>query len=415
MTSEHLAEPESPVNGAGTVSHQQPGDGHSPPIYRERVTTRHLPDGSELALAERFVERHEDELRYVGAWSRWMIYDGERWHIEKTHLAFEFAKRIAREAACEKAEKEAKALASAHTAAAIVKLALADRRVAATAEQWDTDPWLLNTPDGSVDLRTGEMRAPWQGDYVTKVTGTAPDRGCACPQWLAFLYRIFAGDTLLIGYVQRVLGYALTGMTTEQILLFGYGTGANGKSVLIETVSGIMGDYAKSAPIETFTLASGERHPTELAMLRGARLVTAVETEEGRRWAESRIKTLTGGDKVPARFMYQDFFEFTPQFKLLIAGNHKPSLRSVDEAIRRRFQLVPFAITIPPGERDPELTKRLKAEWPGILAWMIEGCLWWQEHGLGTAPSSITSSAGTFGADIWMRASGGLSLRNWRT
>jgi putative DNA primase/helicase len=392
---EDLAEPESRVNGAGAASHQQLGDGALPPLSRTPVTIRHpsLPEESELALAERFVERHEDELRYVGAWSRWLLYDGEHWQIEKTHFAFECAKRVAREAAWGKAEKEAKALASNHMAAAIVNLARADRKMAATVEQWDTDPWLLNTPAGAVDLRTGEARAPWHGDYVTKVTGTPADCGCPCPQWLAFLHRIFSGDLQLIGYVQRVLGYILTGTTNEQALFFGYGTGANGKSVLIETVSGILGGYARSAPIETFTLASGERHPTELAMLQGARLVTAVETEEGRRWAESRIKALTGGDTISARFMRQDFFSFRPQFKLLIAGNHRPGLRSVDEAIRRRFQLLPFAVTIPPAERDPDLTRRLVAEWPGILHWMIKGCLWWQEKGLAPPPAVVEATA----------------------
>jgi hypothetical protein len=142
------------------------------------------------------------------------------------------------------------------------------------------------------------------------------------------------------------------------------------------------GDYHRAAPIETFTASNHDRHPTDLAALRGARLVTSVETEEGRRWAESRIKTLTGGDKIAARFMRQDFFEYTPQFKLVIAGNHKPGLRSVDEAIRRRFNLVPFTLTIPPEERDELLPEKLKAELPGILNWMIEGCIDWLERGL---------------------------------
>src|SRR5262249_4902153 len=150
----------------------------------------------------------------------------------------------------------------------------------------------------------------------------------------------------------RLLGYALTGLTIEHALFFLYGTGANGKSVLMSTVAGILGSYHRTAPIETFTASTSERHPTDLAGLRGARLVTAVETEEGRRWAESKIKALTGGDRIAARFMRQDFFEFTPQFKLVIAGNHKPGLRSVDEAIRRRFNLVPFTVTIPKAERD---------------------------------------------------------------
>jgi putative DNA primase/helicase len=190
-------------------------------------------------------------------------------------------------------------------------------------------------------------------------------------------------------------GYCLTGETREHTLAFLWGTGANGKSKFIEAISGCVGEYHRAAPIETFTASSSDRHPTDLAGLRGARLVTAVETEEGRRWAEPKIKTLTGGDKISARFMRQDFFEYVPQFKLLIAGNHKPGLRSVDEAIRRRFNLIPFAVTIPPHERDQQLGDKLKAEWPGILAWMIEGCIAWQERGL-DPPKAVTAATSAY-------------------
>jgi putative DNA primase/helicase len=163
----------------------------------------------------------------------------------------------------------------------------------------------------------------------------------------------------------------------------------------LEAITGCAGDYHCTAPIETFTASNSDRHPTDLAGLRGARLVTAVETEGGRRWAESKIKTLTGGGKISARFMRQDFFEYTPQFKLMIAGNHKPGLRSVDEAIRRRFNLVPFAVTIPPDQRDPHLGEKLKTEWPGILSWMIRGCLDWQKHGL-NPPKAVTFATSAY-------------------
>jgi putative DNA primase/helicase len=163
--------------------------------------------------------------------------------------------------------------------------------------------------------------------------------------------------------------------------------------VLLKTVADILGAYHKTAGIETFTASNTDRHPTDLAGLRGARLVTASETEEGRRWAESRIKTLTGGDAVQARFMRQDFFEYRPQFKLVIAGNHKPSLRSVDEAIRRRFHLIPFAVTIPVDKADPELADKLKAEWPGILQWLVDGCLEWQRDGLRPPQAVLDATA----------------------
>jgi putative DNA primase/helicase len=237
------------------------------------------------------------------------------------------------------------------------------------------------------------MRAHRADDYMTKVTAVGPHGDC--PLVLAFLDRIMGGDAELIAYHRRVLGYALTGVTRDHALFFGYGTGANGKSVLLSTVAGILGDYHKTAPIETFTASNVDRHPTDLAMLRGARLVTATETEEGRQWAESRIKSLTGGDRVSARFMRQDFFEYVPQFKLFIAGNHRPGLRSVDEAIRHRFHLIPFAVTIPPEERDGELTEKLKAEWPGILAWIVAGCLKWQVEGL-AAPDAVTAATAEY-------------------
>jgi putative DNA primase/helicase len=159
----------------------------------------------------------------------------------------------------------------------------------------------------------------------------------------------------------------------------------------LNTLVGVMGDYAAVASMETFTASTTDRHPADLAMLRGARLVAAQETEEGRRWAEARIKALTGGDPITARFMRQDFFTFMPQFKLFIAGNHKPGLRNVDEAIRRRLNLIPFAVRIPPDERDPDLAEKLKGEWPGILKWAITGCLDWQKERL-AAPQAVTTA-----------------------
>ena len=171
--------------------------------------------------------------------------------------------------------------------------------------------------------------------------------------------------------------------------------GGNGKSVMLDTVAGIMGDYHTTAPIDTFTVSMGDRHPTELADLVGARLVTAIETEQGRAWAEARIKMLTGGDRVKARFMRQDFFEFRPQFKLMVAGNHQPVLRAVDEAIKRRFNLLPFEVTVPTAERDPDLAQKLRAEWPAILRWSLDGCLAWQRHGL-QPPTAVTDATGRY-------------------
>ena len=339
------------------------------------------PEFTDDALALEFTERHRDQLRFVAGWGKWLLWDGTRWDVEETLRVFDMARAVCREASAECNEaRTSKKLADARTIAAVERLARADRHHAATVDQWDTDTWLLNTPSGVVELTTGRMRAHRRDDYLTKITTIPPGDGC--PLWAAFLERVTDGDQELQAFLQRMAGYSLTGSTREHAFFFLYGTGANGKSVFVNAVSKVLGDYATTAPVETFIKSNVDRHPTDLAGLRGARLVIATETEEGRRWAESRIKALTGGDTVAARFMRQDFFEFTPSFKLIVAGNHRPGLRSVDEAIRRRMNLVPFTVTIPPDERDETLSDKLRDEWPGILRWAIEGCLEWQERGL---------------------------------
>jgi len=354
-----------------------------PPEFRDEVP----PECTDEALALRFSEDHAHDLRYVAAWGKWLEWSGTRWKPDVTLATFDRARFVCRRASssCDNIKVAAK-VASASTVAAVERLAKADRKHAATVEQWDADPWLLNTPGGTVDLRTGKMRRHLPADHMTKITAVAP--GGECPLWHQFLAKVTGNDVEMQAYLKRMAGYALTGSIRKHALFFAYGTGANGKGVTINTLTGIMGDYAAVAGIETFTASQSDRHPTDLAMLRGARLVTAQETEEGRRWAESRIKAMTGGDPITARFMRQDFFTFEPTFKLLIAGNHRPGLRNVDEAIRRRFNLLPFAVKIPPAERDLDLPEKLKAEWPGILKWAIEGCLEWQQIGL-AAPAAV--------------------------
>ncbi|MGD0420626.1 MAG: phage/plasmid primase, P4 family [Xanthobacteraceae bacterium] len=376
------------------------------------------PAFSDEALALGFAEQHAEHLRYVAVWGRWLRWDGVRWRSDDTLYAFHLARRRCREAAhsCDKPKISA-TLASAKTVAAVERLARSDRRIAATTDQWDTDLWALNTPAGVVDLRTGDRRFAAPHDYMTKVTGVAPDSSCPIPTWLRFLDRICGGNAELVAFLQRMSGYALTGVTSEHALFFIYGTGANGKSTFLNALTGCLGDYHRTSAIETFTASTTERHPTDLAALRGARLVTAVETEEGRRWAESKIKSLTGGDRIAARFMRQDFFEFTPTFKLIIAGNHKPGLRSVDEAIRRRFHLVPFTVTVPLDERDEALAEKLKSEWPGILAWSVQGCLHWRVRGL-DAPEVVRTATHAYleaedALAAWIEDEGDIDLNAW--
>jgi len=352
------------------------------------------PPFSDDALAADFTVRHGDELRYVAKWGTWLIWDGTRWRFEQTLKAFDLARIVARDAAIACTDTTDKVrIASARTVGAIERLARAARQHAATVDIWDNDQWLLNTTGGVVDLRSGKILPHDSARRMTKITAVAPRRGCR--RWRKFLNEITGRDRELQAFLQRLAGYALTGSIREHALFFFHGTGGNGKGVFLNTLTAILGDYATMAPMETFIATHGERHPTDLAGLRGARLVTAQETERGRHWAEAKIKALTGGDPITARFMRQDFFTYTPAFKLVIAGNHKPRLTGVDEAIRRRFHLVPFMVTIPKRRRDDQLAYKLRDEWPGVLAWMIEGCLAWQHEGL-NPPAAVRDATDAY-------------------
>jgi len=347
--------------------------------------------GTEDALALAFTRRYHRDWRYVAAWGRWLVWDGRRWRHEETLAATDLIRSVCRQMAVRADNpKVAAKLATSGTVGGVERLARSDRRHAATTAEWDADPWLLNTPGGVVDLKTGRMRAHDRADRMTKITAATP--GGDSPTWRRFLAEVTGGDVALQAYLQRMAGYALTGSTQEHALFFLFGTGANGKSVFVNTLATILGDYATSAPMDTFMETRSDRHPTDMAGLRGARFVAAIETEQGRRWAESKVKSLTGGDKISARFMRQDFFEFFPQFKLFVAGNHKPAIRNIDEAMKRRLHLIPFTITVPPQQRDKHLQQKLLAERDGILAWAVEGCLAWQRLGRLDPPRCVVDA-----------------------
>lgn len=342
------------------------------------------------ALALTFTGRYQEDWRYCAAWGRWLVWTGARWQADETLLALHLMRSVCREAALKAdTHRLAAKLAASGTVNGVERLARSDRRHASTADEWDADIFALNAPGGVIDLKSGRLKPHDRRDRMTKIA-TATPRG-DCPRWRAFLNDVTGGDAGLQAYLQRTVGYCLTGATSAHALFFLYGTGANGKSVFVNVVSTILGDYAANAPMDTFMEARGDRHPTDLAGLRGARFVSSIETEQGRRWNESKVKAITGGDKISARFMRQDFFEYPPQFKLVIAGNHKPSLRNVDEAMKRRLHLIPFTVTIPPERRDAHLTEKLLAERDGILAWAVAGCLAWQREGL-QPPASVVSA-----------------------
>ena len=353
---------------------------------------------SDEALAIEFATTYRDELRFVGAWGKWFHWTGSVWRQDDTLTHFDLARKITRRIANQlpaglsaaQSLSEPKRIASAKTVAAVLALARADRRLSATADQWDQNDWLLNTPDGVVDLKTGEMREHRPEDFMTKMTAVSP--GGECPLWLKFLDQVMAGDPEKIAYLQRVAGYALTGSTKEHALFFLYGGGANGKGTFVETFSKIMADYHVKSSIDTFTEQQTAQHSTNVAGLAGARLITVSETQGGRKWDEGKVKELTGGDAMRARKMRQDEFTFQPKGKLVISGNYKPGLRTVDEAIRRRFNLVEFGVKIEKKDRDVDLPEKLVAEWPGILKWAIEGCLEWQRIGLAPPVSVLAST-----------------------
>jgi putative DNA primase/helicase len=348
---------------------------------------------TEDALALRFSERHKNDLRYVAINGQWLMWDGTRWQPEFTHLAFDLARRSCRLDAQEYGNgKPPPGVSSAKTIAAVERLAKADRHHATALEQWDAGDWTMTTEKATIDMSTGFGRPPDPVDYITKKTScAAAPPGTPHPIWSDFLDRITAGNVELQKFLQRFCGYCCTGVTMEHKFVFAYGTGANGKSTFINTIREILGDYATVADVGTFIASRTERHPTDVAKLHNYRMAVGQETEKGRRWDEAKIKSMTGGDKMTARFMRQDFFDFIPKFKLWITGNYKPILMNVDEAMRRRMLLVPFVVQIKPEERDPNLAEKLKAEWPAILRWCLDGCLEWQQIGL--APPAIVTQA----------------------
>lgn len=349
---------------------------------------------TEDSVAIAFTERHRGKLLFDHDAGKWYEWSGDHWRADTTHVAFSYARGLARAAAAGGKPAVVVAAGKAAFAGGVERLARADRAHAVTQAVWDSDPWLLGCPGTTVDLRTGGGRKPDAADRITKRTSVAPSLTANCPRWLEFLEQATGEDEELIRFLRAWCGYCLTGDTREHVLLFIFGPGQNGKSVFLNVVQALLGDYAVTASMDAFTAARADRHPTELAMLRGARFVTASETEEGRAWAESRIKQLTGGDRISARFMRQDFFEFKPQFKLTIVGNHKPTLVNVDDAARRRFRLAPF--TRKPPRPDRELEAKLLAEGPGILRWMIQGCQDWNTNGLPMSRSVADATADYF-------------------
>ncbi len=377
-------------HGYNDAPNEFPAEG-TPPDARplKRVTY------SDRWLADVVIERVGDRLRYSPGLRGWLAWNAQRWSRDEMDWARAEIRELLHEIACDlftrnpKEKELARSIESAARLRSVMTMMEVDRRVAVPMSALDADPWLLNTPAGVVDLRMGRLRLHDPALLLTKMTQVSPDPAAECPRWRRFLNEATGSNPELVDYLQRMAGYCLTGVTDEHAVVFVYGPGGNGKSVFLNTLNYILGDYAATAPMSTFMASRNERHPTEVAALHGARLVSASETSEGGRWNEERLKNLSGGDPVTARFLYKDFFTFQPQFKLLLIGNRKPSLDTVDDAMRRRLQLVPF--TVKPQHPDPHLTDKLRAEAPAILAWMVDGALAWQVQRL--SPPEVVLAA----------------------
>jgi putative DNA primase/helicase len=343
--------------------------------------------------AEQILPLLQDKLRYDYPNDRWHVWDGARWaHAtmgEQEREVLLALRRLARILRAKARSLEGKAQKSAYTLiaklgntgtlTAVTRILQSDPTIAVGTDAFDTEGWEINTPAGTVDLKTGEIREHDPTAMHSKTTAVAPRPGRA-PLWEKFIEEVTGGDRDLARFMQKNAGYALTGVRREQTLNFVWGPGGNGKSVFVDALMAILDEYAATAPMDTFASSRGDKHPTDLAGLMGARLVTATETQAGRSWDEQRIKAITGGDRMRARFMRQDFVEFTPRFKLILVGNHEPQIENVDEAMRRRIHIVPF--TYRPPKPDLQLPEKLEAEYPQILRWMIDGCLLWQAEGL---------------------------------
>lgn len=361
-------------------------------------------DLTDVGNADRLVRQYGDRLHYIGEWG-WIIFTGRRWQHDRNDLIMQFAKRTARHIYHEASEAidddRTKRLAnwasrSLNRTRLDAMIDLAKSELPASPEEFDSDPWVLNVQNGLLDMRSGELRPHRPEDLITKIAGTYYDPAAQCPTFEGFLVRVLV-DNETICFIRRAVGYALTGNVGEQVLFFLYGTGANGKSTFIRAILDMLGDYGRQSAPQF--LMTGDRHPTEIADLQGARFVATIEVEEGRHMAEVLVKQLTGGDRIKARFMRRDFFEFDPQHKIFLAANHKPIIRGTDYAIWRRIRLIPFMVTIPPDEQDKVLGEKLRAELPGILAWAVRGCLEWQKNGL-IVPAKIKQATDEYQTEM---------------
>ena len=345
---------------------------------------------SEDSLAEIFTNRYAKTMVYCSELGHWYYWNGHVWREEKTGMAIDNARKVCREIASAAADDEdlgnqrlkiARAILKRNVFGSVASIAQCDRRHVVLANQFDADPWVISTPDGIVDLQTGEVRQAKRSEWCRKVTSVGPAK-METPAWNKFLDEATLGDVELQKYLQRIAGYVLTGCISEQKFFFIYGEGGSGKGTFLNALNWIMNDYGTQAQMETFIEKKFQQHMAEIAVLDGARLVVASETNAGQRWNEARIKGMTGGDPITANRMRENPYTFRPVFKLLFTGNTRPHLANVDAAMKRRMYLIPFDHKVPEAKVEGNLDKMIQAEGQGVMQWMVDGCLEWQTIGL---------------------------------
>lgn len=363
---------------------------------------------TDVGNARRLVGRHGDDFRWNASRARWMVWDGIRWGHDDHSLIVAAAKETVMAMYADALEivdpddrkesiKWAMASESLARIKAMIDLARSEPNMTITADELDTDPWMLNVNNGVIDLRSGALNDHDPDRLISRLAPVDYNPEAASPLWDAFLERVLP-DPEVREFVARAIGYSITGSVSEEILFVPFGTGANGKTVLFEGVKNAIGDHAMQAEPDLL-LARRDAHPAGIASLAGKRMVMASETDNGRRFAEATVKRLTGGDTVTARFMYGDFFEFTPTHTIWMATNYRPEVRGTDEGIWRRLRIIPFEVRIPEAERDPDLGSKLADEAAAILAWAVAACLRWQAGGL-TSPAAVNIATHNYRAEM---------------
>lgn len=364
---------------------------------------------TDLGNAERFIDENYDDVRYsenVG----WLVWNGQKWESHAKHLANQKAHQTVKKMLKnsvniddeDKKQKEVKwALTSQKANRISAMLEMAKHHLHIKTGEMDNDHFLFNVQNGTVDLRTGELKPHIKNNYITKISPVVYDAEADCPLFKKFISRIFNNNSDLIEFVKRAMGYSLTGGIGEKCLFFLHGnSGDNGKSTLIEIFMNILNGYGIKTPTETLMYKKHDNGASnDIARFRGARVVVCQEIEDGQRLKEAKIKDLTGGDTISARFLFKELFQFKPTHKLWMYGNYKPQIKGNDDAIWRRIKLIPFNVQIPKDEQDPDLKKKLIKESSGILNWLIEGCLKWQKNGLND-PNVITNATNNYRGDM---------------